>query len=162
MVDRIFGETAIGGETVGAVALVGFPIVKAGGVHALAASLALSATGVDLHADTFADLKFINAGSEGCNGAHIFMAGRKILVERQAALDVRRRAAVNDFKIGCADRDGVDADQDFGAPWNRCGFVAEKNLIRIAQDPRLHLSGNRKFRRYSDTGGVVHGADPWF
>ena len=124
--------------------LVGFPIVKAGGVHALAASLALAAPRMDLYADAFADFKFIDAGSECCNGAHIFMAGRKILVEGQAALNACRRAAVDDLKIGCADRDRVDADQDFGAAGNRCGLVAQKKLVRAAQDPGFHLRRHRK------------------
>src|SRR5260370_41250514 len=139
MIDRIFGETAIGRETVGAVPLVGFPVVKAGSVHALAASLALAAPRMDLHADAFADFKFIDAGSECCNGAHIFMAGRKILVEGQAALNARRRAAVNDLKIGCADRDRVDADQDFGAAWNGWGLITQEKLVRSAHDPGFHL-----------------------
>src|SRR3981081_2660710 len=111
MIDRIFGETTVGRKTVGAMALVGFPIVEAGGVHALAASLALAAPRMDLHADAFADFKFIDAGSECCNGAHIFMAGRKILVERQAALNACWGATVDDIEIGCTDRDCIDAAQ---------------------------------------------------
>src|SRR3979409_704128 len=59
MVDRVFGETAIGREPVGAVTFIGISIVNARGVHALAASLALAATSVDFHADAFADVKFV-------------------------------------------------------------------------------------------------------
>ena len=68
VVDLVFAEAAVGGEAVGAVALVDVaviePVVVAGGVHALAAALALAAAGVDLHRDALADLVFVDAGPE--------------------------------------------------------------------------------------------------
>ena len=92
VIDGVFGEAAVGGEAVGAMALVGLPIVQARGVHALAAALALAAAGMDFHADAFADLELVDVGSERGDRAHIFMARREILVEGQAALNARRRA----------------------------------------------------------------------
>src|SRR5690606_18705663 len=51
VVDRVFGKAAVGGEAVGAVALVDvtvvLSVVVAGGVHALAAALALAAARMD-------------------------------------------------------------------------------------------------------------------
>ena len=102
---------------------------------------------MDFHADALADLEFVDIGPEGCDRAHIFMAGREILVEGQAAADARRRAAVDDLKVGRADRHRVDADQHFRAPRNRRGLVAQQKLVRIAQDPGFHLRGNGKFGR---------------
>ncbi len=68
IVDLIFAEAAVGGEAVGAVALVDVAVIEAvvvaRRVHALAAALALAATGVDLHRDALADLVFIDAGAE--------------------------------------------------------------------------------------------------
>ena len=91
------------------------PVVEARGVHALAAALALAAAGVDLDGDALADFVLVDAGAERDDGAHIFVAGREILVERHAALDQGRRAVIDDFKIGRADRDRVDANQHLGA-----------------------------------------------
>src|SRR6266478_4705056 len=145
MIDRVFGEATIGGEAVGAMTLVGFPIVKAGRIHALSAPLALTTTSVDFHADALADFELVDSWSERGNRAHIFVARREVLVEGQAALNARRRAAVNDLKVGCADRNGVDADQNLRAFWNRCGFVAQEKFVRVAQHPSLHLLRNRKF-----------------
>src|SRR6516164_7272384 len=52
VVDLIFAEAAVGGETVGAVTFIDVavvePIVVTGGVHALAAALALAAAGMNL------------------------------------------------------------------------------------------------------------------
>ena len=123
VVDLIFAEAAVGGEAVGAVALVDLAVIEAvvvaRGVHALAAALALAAAGMDFDSDALADRELVDAGSERDDRAHIFVAGREILVERQAALDQRRRAVIDDFKIGGADRHRVDADQNFGALGHR-------------------------------------------
>jgi hypothetical protein len=70
---------------------------------------------VDLHADPLADLELVDVGSEGCDGAHIFVAWREILVEGKAALNARRRARMNDFEIGGTDCHRIDPDQDFRA-----------------------------------------------
>jgi hypothetical protein len=145
MVHGIFGETAVGRESVGAVTLVGFSVVEARGVHALAASLALAATRMDFHTDAFANLELIDVRSESDYRAHIFVTGRKILVEGQSAFDTRRRAAMDDLKISRTDGDGVDADQNFGSPRNRSGFVAQEKLVRVAQNPGFHLLRDRKF-----------------
>ena len=91
VVDLVFAEAAVGGEAVGAVALVDVAVVEAvivaGGVHALAAALALAAAGMDFDGDALADRKLVDAGSERDDRAHIFVAGREILVERLAAQD---------------------------------------------------------------------------
>jgi hypothetical protein len=146
VVHGIFGEPAIGGEAIGAMTLLGFPIVEAGGVHALAASLALAAAGMDFHADAFPDFELVDVRSECGDRAHIFMAGREILVERQATPDAGRRAAMDDFEVSCADGNGVDAHQHFGASGDWRGFVAQDQLVRVAQDPGLHLRGGREIR----------------
>jgi hypothetical protein len=92
----------------------------------LAASLALAAAGVNFHADAFADPELVDVGSERCHRAHIFVAGREVLVEGQAAADARRRAAMDDLEIGGADRHRVDADQNFRAARNRRRFLAQQ------------------------------------
>ena len=55
VVDRVFGEAAIGAEPVGAMALGAKAVVEARGVHALAAALAAAAPGMDLDGDAVAD-----------------------------------------------------------------------------------------------------------
>src|SRR5438270_10247055 len=67
---------------------------------------------------------------------------------------------MDDFKIRRADRDRIDAHQDLGACWNRGWLVAQKKLIRAAQDPGLHLLGNGQFGRCFDTGGGIHCSAP--
>src|SRR6266849_2860389 len=119
MIDRVLRETTVGREAVGAVALVMFPIVLtvvgAGRVHAGAAPLALAATGVDLHRNTLAHLIFVHPRTELGNGAHIFMTRSEPLVERQCAVDKRRRAIGNYFQIGSTNGHGVDSDKHFGS-----------------------------------------------
>ena len=149
VVDGVFGEPAVGREAVGAVTLLGLSIVEARGVHALAAALALAAAGMDFHADALADRELVDGRSEGHDRAHIFMAGRKVLVEGQAALNARRRSAMDDLKVGGADGNGVDPDQDFCAPRHRGGLVAQQKLVRVSQNPGFHLGRGREIRAMS-------------
>ena len=115
VVHLVFAETAIGSETVGAVALVHVAVVEtvvvAGGVHALAAALALAATGMEFDRHARTDFVFVDTGPERDHRPHVFMAGREVLVERQAALDRRRRAVIDNLKISGADCHRVDAHQ---------------------------------------------------
>src|SRR5262249_31045890 len=103
----IFAEAAVGRESVRTVTFVNVAVIEAvvvtGGVHALAASFALSEAGVNLNRHTLSDFVLIDAGSERHACAHVFMAGREILIERQTALDRGGRTAVDNFKIGSAD-----------------------------------------------------------
>ena len=149
IVDLVFAETAIGGEPVGAMALVDVAVIEAvvvaGGVHALAATLALAAAGVDFDRHARADLVFVDARSERHHRAHVFMAGREVLVERQAALNRGRRAVIDDLEIGGADRDCVDAHQHFRLLRHRHRLLPDAELARIAEHPGVHAVGNRKF-----------------
>ena len=101
---------------------------------------------MDFHADAFADLEFVDIGAECGDRAHIFMARREILVEGQAAQDAGGRAGVDDFEIGGADCDRVDADQHFRAARHRHRLVAQEELVGLAQYPGLHLV------RYGEVG----------
>ena len=118
VVDLIFAEAAVGGEAVGAVALVDLavvePVVVTGGVHALAAALALAAAGVNLDRHALADPVFVDARPERDHGAHVFMPGGEVLVVRHAAQDRGRRSVIDDLEIGRADRDRVDAHEHLG------------------------------------------------
>jgi len=55
------------------------------------------------------------------------------------------RAAMDDLEIGGADRHRVDADQNFRATRNGRRFLAQQQLVRVAQDPGFHVWGNGKF-----------------
>src|SRR5262245_27975554 len=142
VVDLIFAEAAVGGETVGAVTLVHVavvePIVVTGGVHALAAALALAAAGMNLDRHALADAVFVDARPERDHGPHIFVPGGEILVVRHAAPDQRRRPMIDDLEIGRADRDRVDAHQDLGLFRHRYRLLPQRKLTGIAQHPRLH------------------------
>jgi hypothetical protein len=45
---------------------------------------------VNFHADSFADLEFVDVGTERSDRSHIFVPRREIPVEGQAALNARR------------------------------------------------------------------------
>jgi hypothetical protein len=51
---------------------------------------------------------------------------------------------MDDLEIGGTDRHRVDPDQHFRAFWNRRRFVAQQQLVRIAQHPGLHPRGDGK------------------
>ena len=150
VIDLIFAKAAVGGKAVGAVALVAVAVieavVEAGGVHAFAATFALTAAGVDLDRDALADAALVDARTERDDRAHVFVSRREVLVERQAALDHRRRAVRDHLEVGRADRDRVDAHQNFGAARHRHRLFAKRELARIAQHPCLHGFGNRELR----------------
>src|SRR5581483_4785748 len=124
MVDRVFGKSTIGGKTVGAMPLFRLPIIEAGRVHALTASLALAATCMNFHRHALPDVELIDTGAERGNGSHVLVARCEVLVERETALDMGGRAGVDDLKIGGADRHSVDADQHFRSLWHRGRLVA--------------------------------------
>ena len=158
VVDLVLAEAAVGGEAVGAMALVDVAVVQAvvvaGGVHALAAALALAAAGVDFHRDALADLVFVDAGAERHHGAHVFVAGREVLVERHAALDRGRRTVIDDLEIGRADRHRVDAHQHLGPLRHRHRLVLERELAGIAEHPGLHGVRNRIIRARLHSGSA--------
>src|SRR3954468_13197859 len=150
VVDLVLAEAAVGGEAVGAVALVDvavvLAVVVAGGVHALTAALALAAPRVDLHRDALPDLELVDARTEGHDRAHVLVAGREVLVEGQAALDLRRQPVLDDLQVGGADGDAVDAHEDLSALRRGNGLVDERQLARVIQDPCLHGVRNGKRR----------------
>ena len=161
VVDRVLAEAAVGGEAVGAMALVHVAVVHAvvvaRRVHALAAALALAAAGVDLDRDAIADLELVDARPERDDGAHVLVARRPVLVERQAAFDQRRRAVIDHLQIGGADRDRVDAHQHLGLARHRHRLLLEDELAGIAQHPRLLLVGNGEVLRGLHAWGCIHG-----
>ena len=156
----VFAKSAVGGEAVGAVALVDGavvePVVVARGVHARAAALALAAARVDLDSDALADFVLVNAGPERRDRAHVFMAGREVFVERHAALNHCGRAVRDDFQIGRADRDGVDAHQHLGALRHRHGLFGELQLARLDEHPRAHGVGHGHVLRGLHAGRCIH------
>ncbi len=160
IVDLVFAEAAIGGEAVGAMALVDVavvePVVVAGGVHAFAAALALAAAGVNLDRHALADLVFVDAGPERDHRAHVFVSGREVLVEGEAALDRCRRTVIDDLEIGRADRHCVDAHEHLGLLRHRHRLRPERQLAGIAQHPGLHGVGDRKVLAGLHSGGRVH------
>ena len=160
VVDLVFAEAAVGGEAVGAVALVDVavvePVVVAGGVHALAAALALAAAGMDLDRHALADLVFVDAGAERRDRAHVFMAGRQVLVERHAALNRGGRAVRDDLEIGRADRDRVDAHQHLGALRHRHRLFDELQLAGIAEHPGPHRVGHGHVLGGLHAGRCIH------
>src|SRR5262252_2771750 len=129
VVDLIFAEAAVGGEAVGAVAFVDVavvePVVVTGGVHALAAALALATAGMNLDGHALADPVFVDARAERHHRAHIFVSGSEVLVVRHAAKDQRRRPVIDDLEIGRADRDRVDAHQYLGLLRHRYRLIPQ-------------------------------------
>src|ERR1044071_6874124 len=136
--DHIFGEAAIGAETIRAMSFRAIAVIQARGVHALAAALAAATAGVNFHGDALAELKFVDGRAELHDGAHIFMAGREAAIERQPAIDHRRYTVADDLDIGRAYRDRVDAHENLGRPRFRNRLFNDRQLLRAAQDPSLH------------------------
>ena len=161
VVDLVFAEAAVGGEAVGAVALVDVaviePVVVARRVHALAAALALAAAGVDFDGDALADLVFVDAGAERRDRAHIFVAGGEILVERHAAQDRGRRAVIDDLQVGGADRHRIDAHQHLGALGHRHRLFRQLEFAGVAQHPGPHRVGDRYILARLYAGAAIHG-----
>ena len=136
VIDCVFGKAAVGRKAVGPMPLLGFPVVEARGVHALAAALALAAARMDFDGHALADLELVDMGAECCDRAHIFMARREVLVEGKPALDAGRRSPVNDFEVGGTDRDGIDADQHFGAARVSALACRARRARRVRPAPR--------------------------
>src|SRR5262249_7180455 len=162
VVDLVFAEAAVGGETVGAVAFVHVavvePVVVTGGVHALAAALALAAAGVNFDGHALADAIFVDARAERDHRAHIFVPRGEVLVVRHAAPDQRRRPVIDDLEIGRADRDRIDAHQDLGLLRHRYRLLPQRKLAGIAEHPRLHGVRDGVIRARFYSGWRVHRA----
>jgi hypothetical protein len=150
VVDLILAEAAIGGEAVGAMALIDIAVIEsvvvARGVHARTAALALATAGVNLDRDALADLVLVDARAERHHRAHIFMAGREVLVERHAAQKRCRRPVIDDFEIGGADSDRIDPHQHLGALRHRHRLVGQLEFAGITQHPGLHGVRNGEIR----------------
>src|SRR6516225_9973582 len=160
VVDLIFAEAAVGGETVGAVTFIDVavvePIVVTGGVHALAAALALAAAGMNLDGHALADAVFVDARPERDHSAHVFVPGGEVLVVRHAAPDQRRRPVIDDLEVGRADRDRVDAHQHLGLLRHRDRLLPQRKLAGIAEHPRLHGVRDGIVRAHFYSGWRVH------
>src|SRR6516162_9169846 len=83
-------------------------------------------------------------GPSATTRAHIFVAGREVLVERQATLDQRRRAVVDDFQVGGTDRDRIDTQEDFSplGRWDR--LLCKLEFAWVTEDPGLHRWRDRE------------------
>src|SRR6516164_7120601 len=111
--------------------------------------------------DTLTDLVFIDTWPERYDRAHVFMARREVLVERQAALNRRRRPVIDDFEIGGADRHRIDAHQHFRLLryWDRLG--RDVKLTRLPEHPSPLRIRDRKFVVICfNAGGCVHVPPP--
>src|ERR1700704_2364951 len=117
---------------------------------------------MDFHADAFADPELVDIGSKRDNRAHIFMARCKILVERQAAPDVRRRPAVDDLEVGCADGNGIDADQNFRPSRDRCRFVTKRSSSGLPNTQAFICAETGNSGNVLTSAGLYIGADPCF
>jgi hypothetical protein len=142
-VDRVFGEAAVGAETIRAMSFRAIAVIQARGVHALAAALAAATAGVNLDGDALADLKFVDGRAELHDGAHIFMSGCEAAIERQPAIDHRRHTMTYDLDIGRAYRDRVDAYENLGRTRLRDRLLHKRKLLRAAKDPGFHRRRER-------------------
>src|SRR5262249_22136388 len=122
----------------------------------LAAALALAAAGVDFDGDALADPVFVDARAERDHGLHIFVAGREVLVVRQATAALRRRAMADHLEIGRADSGSVDASQDCRLVRHRYGLHAERKVPGSPEHPRLHGIWDRVVRIRLHSGWCVH------
>src|SRR5437764_840142 len=137
-VDGVFGEAAVGAETVRPMPLRAKAVIQARGVHPLAATLAAAAPGMNLDGDPVADLTFVDRRTELHDRSHVFVARCEAAVERQAAIDHCRHAVPDDLDVGRAYRDRVDPYEHLGRPWFRHRLLDQRELLRATQYPRFH------------------------
>ncbi|WP_354067736.1 hypothetical protein [Bradyrhizobium sp. OAE829] len=52
---------------------------------------------------------------------------------------------MNDLKVGRADRDCIDPDQDFSPCGNGHRLVPQGELIRVAENPGFHAIRDEQF-----------------
>ncbi|MGY4311202.1 hypothetical protein [Bradyrhizobium sp. JR3.5] len=64
---------------------------------------------------------------------------------------------MDDFEIGGANRNRVDAHQHFGTRWDRRRLLAKQELVGVTKDPGFHQVGDGKVGRCLDAGRLVHG-----
>src|SRR5690606_62429 len=85
VIDLILAEAPIGGEPVGAMALIDVTIVHSvivtRRIHTFAAALALPASGMDLDRHPVADAVLVDTGAERHHSAHVLVTWRIVLVE---------------------------------------------------------------------------------
>src|SRR6185437_7586979 len=96
-------------------------------------------------------------GPERRDRAHIFVAGREILVERHAAQDRGRRAVIDDLQIGGADCHRIDAHQHLGALGHRHRLFRKLEFAGVAQHPGPHRVGDRYILARLYAGAAIHG-----
>src|ERR1700750_2627542 len=65
---------------------------------------------------------------------------------------------MDDFEIGCANRNRIDANQDLSAPRYRRRLLAQGQLIGPAEHPGLHPVRDNDFGGRLDAGVVIHGS----
>ena len=111
---------------------------------------------MNLDGDALADRELIDPRPEPDDRAHVFVAGRQVLVERQSALDHRRRAVIDVVEVGGADGDRVDPQQHLRSGRHRDGLLRQDQLSGIAQHPRLHGFGDREIPARGHSGRHVH------
>src|ERR1051325_5740847 len=105
MVDGIFGEAAVAGESLRAVSFFEIAVIQAGRVPALNAVLAALAPLMHLDRDAVADLELIDAGPERGDGAGVLVAHDEL----SGRLSLER--AMQDFDVGAADRGDLHFQQ---------------------------------------------------
>jgi hypothetical protein len=117
---------------------------------------------VDFHADAFVDFELVDTWSERGNRAHIFVAGREILVEGQAALNDRRRTAVNDLKVGCANATASMRTRTSARPGTGVGLSRSRSSSGLPSTHAFICSGTRNSGNVLTPAGLYIGAVPWF
>jgi len=115
------------------------------GVHAFAASLALAAAGMNLDSNPLAEIVFIDAGPERHDRAHVFVTRREVFVERQSTLNRRRRPVIDDLEIRRANRNRVDANEDFRLLRHGHRLTSNAELAGFAKHPGALRVRNWKF-----------------
>ena len=159
-VDGVFRKAAVSRKAVGAMSLVDIAVIQTvvvtGGIHSLAAALALSASRMDFDGDAFADLVFVDAGPERRDGPHIFVARREILVVGQTALDHRRRTVMMISRSVAQIATASMRTRTSARLGHRHGFRRQHQLTGIAQHPGAHRFRHGKIRRGLDVFGLVH------
>ena len=119
-----------------------FAIVEAGGVHALSATLTTPASSVHFDGHAIAEFVLVYTLAQLDHRAHVFVARCKVLVEWKTTVNQSGWALVDDFQIGRANSNCIDAHQHLSGTWLRDRLVHKGKLFGVSKDPSFHGCGN--------------------
>jgi hypothetical protein len=125
MIDGVFCETPVAGETFRAVAFGEISVIQAGGVPAFDAVFAAVAALVHLHGDPLSDLELVDAWPQRGHGSGILVAHDELTCR----LPLER--PVQDLYVGSADRSDIHPQENLAVAELRHRTLLHPHIIGV-------------------------------